>query len=249
MANILRVKLPEGVQRFKPFTVADYRDLLLIRNDIVSKPEEESQIIDEVLEEFFPEQPKVYRGFIFMNVFTGSIGKTKIPLEYTCPVCEKKHKMLLNLSKPELKEPSIECAGIKLNFKLQDEITEDYDKIFLKAIDSVEYEGQKYSWDELDEDDKNQVIESITYDKFQEILEKLRPIHIERTISCCNQYKLLIDSPISLFKLLLNPDEIFIFYRTNRSLNRAGYSNDDLMKLMPIERNIIIGMIEKEKDV
>ena len=34
MANIIRCKLPDGVHRFKPFTVEDYRDFLLVRNDI-----------------------------------------------------------------------------------------------------------------------------------------------------------------------------------------------------------------------
>ena len=43
MANIVRCELPDGVQRFKPFTVEDYRDLLLVRNDMNTKSEEDQK--------------------------------------------------------------------------------------------------------------------------------------------------------------------------------------------------------------
>lgn len=53
MANIVRCEMPDGVHRFKPFTVADYRDLLLVRNDMNNKPvEEQKQLLDELLEDY-----------------------------------------------------------------------------------------------------------------------------------------------------------------------------------------------------
>jgi hypothetical protein len=45
MANIIRCKLPDGIHRFKPFTVADYRDFLLVRNDMLSKEIKEQKDI------------------------------------------------------------------------------------------------------------------------------------------------------------------------------------------------------------
>ncbi|MGZ7259794.1 T4 family baseplate hub assembly chaperone, partial [Streptococcus pyogenes] len=45
MANIIRCVLPDGVHRFKPFTVADYRDFLLVRNDMQHKTYEEQKVI------------------------------------------------------------------------------------------------------------------------------------------------------------------------------------------------------------
>lgn len=246
MANIIRVKLPDGVHRFKPFTVADYRDFLLIRNDIVTNLEEQTEIVDELLEELYPSYDAGVRGYIFMKVLTSSIGKTLLPLQYECRQCGKKHRIMLNLSSKELKKPTIEVDNIKLNFKYPHKITDDYADVFLKSIDSIEHEGQEYKWASLDEDTKTQIVDVITYDKFEEILTKLRSININQTIRCCKNTELQIHSPLDLFKLMFSPDEIFIFYRTNRLLNKSEYAMSDIMNMMPIERNIALGLLEKE---
>ena len=58
MANIVRCELPDGVQRFKPFTVEDYRDLLLVRNDMNTKSEEDQkQLIAELMDDYFHDHP------------------------------------------------------------------------------------------------------------------------------------------------------------------------------------------------
>ena len=81
MANIVRCELPDGVQRFKPFTVEDYRDLLLVRNDMNTKSEEDQkQLIAELMDDYFHDHPVEYRPYIFLKVFLSSIGKTKIPV-------------------------------------------------------------------------------------------------------------------------------------------------------------------------
>ena len=46
MANIVRCELPDGVHRFSPFTVSDYRDFLLVRNDMNTKsPEDQENLL------------------------------------------------------------------------------------------------------------------------------------------------------------------------------------------------------------
>ncbi|WJZ28091.1 baseplate hub [Serratia phage 92A1] len=246
MANIIRVKLPDGVHRFKPFTVADYRDFLLVRNDIVTNSEEQQEIVDELMEELFPDYEKSVRGYIFMKVFTSSIGKTLIPLEYECRECGKKHRLMLNLGSKCLESPSIDIDDVKLKFKFLDQTSDDFDQMFLDAIDTVEYNGEIEKWSNLDEESKTQVIDAVTYEKFEEILKKLKPINIKQKIKCCRDYVLECDSILSLFKLLLNQDEIFIFYRINRLLNKSDYAMSDIMQMMPIERNIALGLLEKE---
>ncbi|MGQ3469434.1 T4 family baseplate hub assembly chaperone, partial [Xanthomonas campestris] len=73
MANIVRCELPDGVQRFKPFTVEDYRDLLLVRYDMNTKSEEEQkQLIAELMDDYFHDHPAEYRPYIFLKVFLSS---------------------------------------------------------------------------------------------------------------------------------------------------------------------------------
>lgn len=56
MANIIRCKLPDGVHRFKPFTVEDYRDFLLVRNDIEHRSsQEQKEIITDLIDDYFGE--------------------------------------------------------------------------------------------------------------------------------------------------------------------------------------------------
>ena len=132
MANIIRCVLPDGVHRFKPFTVADYRDFLLIRNDMTHKSlEDQKQALDEMLEDYFPQFPSSLRPYIFMKVYTGSIGKTKIPVSYTCPKCDKSRQTLFDISLKDLGEPSVSVAGIEIFFNFPEK---EYEECLLKAM-------------------------------------------------------------------------------------------------------------------
>lgn len=243
--NIIRIKLPEGVQRFKPFTVKDYRDFLLVSTEIKMNPEEEQTILDELLEEIYPEVDPAFREYIFLNVFTSSIGKTKIPLCFTCPTCNKERRMLLNLQVEALKPIVLEAAGLKITFRYVKPST-DYAKTFLDAIERVSDGINDYLWTELPEEVREQVIDSISFAEFEEVVKQMHTIKIEQKISCCESHDLKYIGLLPLFKLLLNPDELFIFYRINHLLAKSNYSISDLMDMLPVERNIALTLVEKD---
>ena len=124
MANIVRCKLPSGTHRFKPFTVADYRDLLIIANEMRDNPDEADSIVNGMLEDYFGDYPESWRHFIFIKVFTTSIGKSIMPVTFTCPKCKKTRKTALNLNLDSLKIPEINTAGVKIKFKFPDKVVE-----------------------------------------------------------------------------------------------------------------------------
>lgn len=248
MANLLRIKLPEGVQRFRMFSVQDYRDFILIRKDIEDNPEEQ-EIFDEMLEELYPEQDKSYRGYLFINALTSSLAKKVIPIEYVCPNCKGDVQVGLNMRLPSLQTPIIETAGLRITFKYPSKEYEDPAKKFYDCIYKVADDTNEYLWSDLSEEDKDQVINAITYVSFQEAIQKISPVMIKQDVRCrkCGHVKTIIrDSALDVFKLLLSPDEIIIFYRINRILTRAGYSNADLMSMLPLERSIALSLVEKE---
>ncbi|ARW57616.1 baseplate [Kosakonia phage Kc304] len=247
MANIVRCKLPDGVHRFKPFTVADYRDFLLVRNDMNTKSKEEQiELIDELLADYFDEYPKSWRPYIFISVFTSSIGKTKIPVSFECPTCGAKKRFMLNLSQEPLVAPVIETSGIKIKFKYPDEINEDLVELISKNIDTVQDSDSEYKWSELDDETKVQVIDSIDYKAFESLVKKLKPLHIEVSFKCCSEYKFVYDSLIDIFKILLNPDEVFSFYQVNHLLVKSHYDLNSVMAMIPIERSIALSLVEKD---
>lgn len=243
--NIIRIKLPRGTRRFKPITVSEYRDLLLIRNEMRSKPEEKTEIFSELLEEMFPEYTPFEREHIFLVVYSGSLGKSLVDATFTCPICKSTHNMRLKLTQDPLKTPELTVNNITFKFRMPDS-TGSPDELFNNTIDRI-YDGQaEYYWDELDEEQHEQLIDLISFDEFTELSKAFKPISVNQKISCCKDYDISFDNMIDLFEVLVNPEEIFNFYKINRALVRHDYSLTDIMGMLPIERSIVLSLVEKE---
>ena len=249
MANIIRCKLPDGVHRFKPFTVADYRDFLLVRNDMVNKDvHEQSELVNELAEDYFGEYPESWRQYIFLNVFTGSIGKTKIPIVYDCPTCGKTHKRIFNISQDPLENPSLKLNDdTTLKFKFPETINDRLDELIIENLYEVEHQGKTYNWADLSTETKENIIDSIDFESLEELIKNLKPIHFQLRLKCCGpETKLVYDDLHSVFNLLINPDEVFSFYEINHILVKNKYDLQSVMNMIPIERSIALSLIEKD---
>lgn len=248
MANIIRCELPDGIHRFKPFTVTDYRDFLLVRNDMTTKsPEEQTLMLDELQADYFPEYPRAQRAYIFLKVFLSSIGKTKIPIRIECPVCGQAKAHLFNLHQDPMVEPEIEVAGLKIKFKFPEkDYKDDLAAMLTENIVSVTDESDTYSWEQLSDENKLQVIEALDIESFESIITKMNVFDFTLKTSCCNSQEIKYTKFKDIFGLLLHPDEIFTFYRINHHIIKQGYGLDSIMNMLPIERGITLSLIEKD---
>lgn len=247
MANIIRCLLPDGVHRFKPFTVEDYRDFLLVRNDIQHRTiEEQHTILDELLEEYFPEYTKTWRPFIFLHVFSGSIGKTKVPISFSCSKCKSKKATQFNIYQKELKMPEVETAGVKIKFNFPDKEYEDKALMISENINSVFYQDQWVPWKEISEESRLLLIDAIDIATFEDIIEQMRPINLTLRMKCCEDHSLAYTDILDVFKLLVAPDEIFTFYQVNHLLIKNHYDLSSVMRMIPVERGIALSLIEKD---
>lgn len=247
MANIVRCNLPSGVQRFQPFTVADYRDFLLVRNDMNSKTlEEQKEIMNELLADYFHEYPPSWRPYIFLKVFTSSIGKTRLPVVWECAKCKKTVKSPLNLSHDGLKNPSIEVAGVKITFNFPDQITDDHVSMIKDNIAEVSDGVNTYKWEALTDDMKLKIIDAIDIKSFESVIEQMTPISITLNLSCCDKHVIKYDSILEIFKLIIHPDEVFNFYQINHVLVKHNYDLNSVMRMIPVERSIALSLIEKD---
>lgn len=247
MANIVRCIMPDGVHRFKPFTVSDYRDFLLVRNDMNNKsPQEQKELVDELLADYFYEYPSSWRPYLFVKLFTASIGKTKIPVAFECSKCNKKKQVLFNLHQEPLVNPFIEVAGVKIEFNFPDELVEDKTQMILDNIKSVSDDQGTYQWDSLDESQQLSVVDAIDFESLESLLKQMNPINFSVKFGCCTKHVVEYTNIIDIFKLLLNPDEVFAFYQINHMLVKNQYDLDSIMNMIPIERNIALSLVEKD---
>lgn len=247
MANIIRCKLPSGPHRFKPFKVSDYRDLLLVRNDMEDKSEQEQkEILDGVMLEYFGEYPESWRPYIFLKVLTSSIGKDKIPVVFTCPTCGKQHKIPFNLEQGDLVDPMIETAGLKIKFNFPDDPNIEPIDLIKTHIKSVADDQNQYNWENLTPESKLQVIEAIDLESLKELTKQLTPINCKLRMRCCEDKLAEYTDIVDVFNIVVNPDEVFIFYQINHLLVKSNYDNDSIMNMIPIERTIALSLIEKD---
>lgn len=247
MANIVRCKTPAGILRFQPFSVSDYRDILLVRADMETKTDEEQRaMLDELLNDYFPDYPKAWHPFLFLSRYTSSIGKTKIPVQFECSKCGKKKQFLFNLAIDELKTPSIDVAGVRLDFNFPDEIKADLTAMILDNIVSVTDSEKTYLWSELDEKSKSAIIDIIDYESLEQLVKQFRAFTIKVKYGCCTKHSVEYTDILDVFKILVNQDEIFIFYQVNHMLVKNNYNLESVMKMIPIERNIALSLVEKD---
>lgn len=247
MANIVRCEMPDGVYRFKPFTVSDYRDFLLVRNDMNNKsPEEQNKMLEELMDDYFHEYPKSWRPYLFVKLYTSSIGKTKIPVAFECAKCKKNKQFLFNLTQPPLTHPIIDVAGLRIEFSFPDEIIEDKTKLILDNILTVTDENGTYKWDQISDSDKLSVIDAIDFESLESVISQMNPINFKINFGCCVKHSVVYNDMVSIFKLLLNPDEVFTFYQVNHMLVKYNYDLQSILSMIPIERSIALSLVEKD---
>ena len=246
--NIVRTKILDKVYRFKPFTVRDYRSLLLIRNDLDNNSVDKNiELLDECLEDLFPDVPKQFRGYCFVKTFTTSIGKTTLPMGYQCPKCGKKHKIPLDISQNDIVHPILSIGDIQIKFTYPDD-DRDLESMVLDNIHSVVQDDQEYAWNELPDGDKLAIIKAITLEDIEKILEQMKPIFFKLDMNCCENRSIIYTTFFDIFKVLIHPDEIFQFYQINHVMAKNNYPLGDIYDMMPIERSIILSLIEKDKN-
>lgn len=244
--NIIRVKLPEGIIRLKPFTVKDYLDFLLIRKEIEESPDSAEEILDELLEELYPEYKKEYRAYIFITVFAVSIGKNVLPIRYTCKECKKTKKFPFNLALQELKPAVLETAGIKIKFKFTNIVTKDIYELFENCVDTVSDGTNTYKWDDLTQELKDQVLSVITVEDFDKITKNIYPVYIELNLSCCHEHKIAYTDFADIYRLLVSDEELIMMYRINHLMTSHNYSISEVLAMTPMERTITLSLIDAD---
>lgn len=247
--NLVRCKLPEGVKRFPMINVSEYRDMLMVRTDMENRSDEEQKkIMDEMIEEMFPDLPENYRDYVFATVYLSSIGNTYIPIVVKCDKCGKEIKLNVNFEFGDLNHIDLQTKyGIRLKIKFPETKCDMVDHItnnILEVTDSV----KTYKWEELSEIEQISVVSTIDFDSMKEFINKSNPLYKKITLKCCSNENIVIElnDIVSMFKLFIHPDEISNFYKINHRLSQNNYDYNNIMSMKPMERTLALSLVEHD---
>lgn len=241
--DIVRFKIFDKKYRFSPFTVKEYRDLLLVRAEL----EQDSTALDDLLEYMFPDIDHNYRWFAFMRRYIATVGKDKIKMKYKCSSCEKSNLFIFNIKTDSIEYKKYDVRKTNLRLILKPSVKTDISSLeFLDNIYKVVTDDKEYIWDDMSDDDKKQIYNSIDLIDINN-MKDLSLLSYEYKTRCCNERIVKIYNFIDLYKILFTIDEIFDFYKTNRILTTKGYSNNDLMDMLYVERTIALSLIHNEE--
>ncbi|QPB12408.1 baseplate hub subunit [Providencia phage PSTCR6] len=244
--NIIRIKLPLKKYRFSPITVKEYTQLLLVRKEIDEYDDLAEEILDDLLEEMFPDIEPIYRSYVFLQVFAVSIGKTVIPISYKCPKCNSIKRTAFQIGLPELSIPELSTAGITIKFRHALSISTDVFEAFEQTVTSVSDGVNAYSWKQLTKELKEQIMSVISLEDFEKVLKQIFPVCINVKFKCCEETNLMYTRFKDIFKLILSPEEIQSAYMINHMMTKHNYSIQDVNSMTPMERTITLALIEKE---
>lgn len=241
MENV-RFNIFDDKYRFKPFTVKDYRDLLLVRAEL----EDDDKALDDLLEYLFSDIDINYRPLAFMKRLIASIGKDKLKMRFKCSKCEKEKMFIFNIETKHVDyvEYTVPKTNIKLKVKPSLLNTEQDSFEFLDNIYEVSTD-LSIKWTDLSKSDKDQIYNALDLHDINSIKEKSL-IKYSYNTKCCESKSVNIYNFLDMYKILFTIDEIFDFYKTNRILNTKGYSNNDLMNMLYVERSIALSLILSE---
>lgn len=244
--NIIRVKLPTGTIRLSPFKVKDYINFLLVRKEVEENPLEATQILDELLEDLYPNYPKLYRPYIFITVFAVSIGKSVLPVQYKCPICKSVKKYPLNLMLNKLETPKLKVSNITIEFSFIDFKTDDVYELFDECAKTVSDGETTINWKDLSDIQKDQVLSIISIKEFESVLDKIFPVSIELDLTCCESTKVKYTNFEDIFKLMISDEELIMMYQINHAMTSHNYSLSEILNMTPMERTITLALIEKD---
>ncbi|QDH49121.1 baseplate hub assembly protein [Pantoea phage Phynn] len=238
MVNVVRVKLLKGIKRFPLFTVKDHMSFIMTSADMEGKtPSDQQQILDEVLDILFPGLSRTEQECAFVKCYCASFGKNAIKVGIRSAKGVSETFMIIH--DYDLQNEYAVDENVTLGFTFPAGRGES-EKVFLECISYVIHNGTKYTWESLEEETKNNILDLVTMEDMEQIVLMLtKSCHV--TVRDSTLHTL---SP--LFKVLFNKAEMMEFFKTNYLLNKNSLNIDNMMNCSPMERSIYIALLSED---
>lgn len=176
MQYFFKIHLGEKLIHARAFTFGEFQKLVAAK-----ETGKLSEVVIEIIHECTGinalELEKCEAEYIFLLLWCHSLNKMKIDATWVCGVCNKEKVYSLDVSRtqiPEVEPYILDLGQIKIKFR-QPKFTEDVDimQMVIACIEYIVIGDQQFNIDDLNAQDFDRVLDMLTTDKVEEVIDEL----------------------------------------------------------------------------
>ena len=209
MQHIFKIQIEEKIINARAFTFREFQDLVAAK--------ETGRLSEAVIEVIHNctginvlELEKCEAEYIFLLLWCHSLNRMKVNATWVCDVCSKEKEYSLDVSRtqiPEVESYTLDLGQVKIKFR-QPKFTEDVDimQMVIACIEYIVIGDQQFNIDDLNAQDFDRVLDMLTTDKVEEVIDELtkNQITLAVPIKCdCGESGIYSISGLSSFLKIL----------------------------------------------
>lgn len=209
MQHVFNIRLDEEIITARAFTFREFQNLVAAK-ETGKLSEAVVNVIHDCTGINALELEKCEAEYLFLLLWCHSLNKMKVNATWVCGVCGKEKDYSIDVSRtqiPEVDPYTLDLGQVKIKFR-QPKFTEDVDimQMVIACIEYIVIGDQQFSIDDLNHHDFDRILDMLTTDKVEKIIDELtsNQITLAAPIKCeCGESGIYSLSGLSNFLKIL----------------------------------------------
>lgn len=209
MQHVFNIRLDEEIITARAFTFREFQNLVAAK-ETGKLSEAVVNVIHDCTGINALELEKCEAEYLFLLLWCHSLNKMKVNATWVCGVCGKEKDYSIDVSRtqiPEVDPYTLDLGQVKIKFR-QPKFTEDVDimQMVIACIEYIVIGDQQFSIDDLNHHDFDRILDMLTTDKVEKIIDELtsNQITLAVPIKCeCGESGIYSLSGLSSFLKIL----------------------------------------------
>lgn len=209
MQHVFNIRLDEKIITARAFTFREFQNLVAAK-ETGKLSEAVVNVIHDCTGINALELEKCEAEYLFLLLWCHSLNKMKVNATWVCGVCGKEKDYSIDVSRTQIPEAdpyTLDLGQVKIKFR-QPKFTEDVDimQMVIACIEYIVIGDQQFSIDDLNHHDFDRILDMLTTDKVEKIIDELtsNQITLAVPIKCeCGESGIYSLSGLSSFLKIL----------------------------------------------
>lgn len=176
MQHVFNIRLDEKIITARAFTFREFQNLVAAK-ETGKLSEAVVNVIHDCTGINALELEKCEAEYLFLLLWCHSLNKMKVNATWVCGVCGKEKDYSIDVSRtqiPEVDPYTLDLGQVKIKFR-QPKFTEDVDimQMVIACIEYIVIGDQQFSIDDLNHHDFDRILDMLTTDKVEKIIDEL----------------------------------------------------------------------------